>query len=169
MNEQAFNKDFVTLIGENKRIIFKIANAYCRNKNDREDLAQDIIYQLWRSWSTYNAAYTFSTWLYRIALNVAISFYRKKKHLSNTISFNNSVMEMEDKNEYPAEMESNIELLQQFIRELKELDKALIILHLEGKTYKEIADILGITETNVATKLSRIKDKLKHKFLLIKQ
>lgn len=76
---------------------------------------------------------------------------------------------MEDKNEYPAEMESNIELLQQFIRELKELDKALIILHLEGKTYKEIADILGITETNVATKLSRIKDKLKHKFLLIKQ
>ena len=69
--------DFLSVIEANKRIIFKICNAYCQNSTDREDLAQEIIYQLWKSWSSFNPTYQLSTWMYRIALNVAISFYRK--------------------------------------------------------------------------------------------
>lgn len=165
MSNQNLDTDFTTLIEQHKRIIFKIANIYC-HKNDREDLVQDIIFQLWKSWGNYNRAYTFSTWLYRVALNVAISFYRKEKRFSNTVSFNQIIIEVAD-TETHTEMDADIKLLQQFIQELNPLDKALMLLYLEAKSYKEIAEILGITETNVATKISRTKNILKHKFLIL--
>ena len=100
--------------------------------------------------------------MYRIALNVAISFYRKENRPGKTVSLTETLHDIEEKCLH--ETEEKINLLQQFINELKELDKALMILYLEEKNHKEIADILGITETNVATKLSRIKDKLKQRF-----
>lgn len=105
--------------------------------------------------------------MYRIALNVAISFYRKEKKAANTISFPETVPETEDKPDGAHHVEENITRLQQFINELKEFDKALMILYLEEKSQKEISEILGITETNVATKVGRIKDKLKQKFSTI--
>ena len=77
------NDQFVSLIQEHKRILFKICNSYCRDQSDREDLAQEIVYQLWRSFSSYNPDFKFSTWMYRVALNVAISFYRKEKRNKN--------------------------------------------------------------------------------------
>ena len=73
------NETLLTLIEENRRIIFKICNVYCKNKHDREDLQQEIIYQLWRSYARYKPEYRFTTWMYRVALNIAISFYRKAK------------------------------------------------------------------------------------------
>ena len=102
--------------------------------------------------------------MYRIALNVAISFYRKQRRSGPKISLTDHLIDLEDKEEGPGVAEENIRLLQQFIGELKDLDKALMILYLEEKSYREIAGILGITETNVATKLSRIKGMLKQKF-----
>jgi RNA polymerase sigma-70 factor (ECF subfamily) len=159
--------DFVNLLKENRGIIFKICHSYCPNKNDREDLAQEIIFQLWKSYNRFNADHKFSTWMYRIALNVAISFYRKENKTAQTIAFTETLPEVEDKKDSIHEKEENISRLQQFINELKELDKALMILYLEEKNHKEIAEILGITETNVATKLGRIKDKLKQKFSTI--
>jgi RNA polymerase sigma-70 factor (ECF subfamily) len=158
-------EEFLQLIQENKKIIFKICNSYCYNKNDREDLAQEIIYQLWKSGKSFNADHKFSTWMYRIALNTAISIYRKEKKSERTISFTEHFIEVEDVSESPDALQTNIHLLQQFINELKELDRALMILYLEEKSYGEIAEILGITETNVATKISRNKEKLKQKFL----
>ncbi|MEP6711342.1 MAG: sigma-70 family RNA polymerase sigma factor [Ferruginibacter sp.] len=167
MNNEEDKKAFLQLIEDNMRIIFKISNSYCQNKNDREDLVQEIIYQLWKSAHSFNAAYKFSTWMYRIALNVAISFYRKEKKASAIIPFE-YVVDIEDKPDENKQTEENINLLQKFISELKELDKALMILYLETRPYTEIAEILGITETNVATKISRIKNNLKEKFTTIK-
>ena len=167
MNSAVDKEAFLTLIEEHRKIIFKICNSYCPNKNDREDLAQEIIFQLWRSYATFNDAYKFSTWMYRIALNVAISFYRKENKVAQTISFPESIPDIEDKHDGTHQTEENISRLQQFINELKELDKALMILYLEEKSQKEISEILGITETNVATKIGRIKEKLKQKFSTI--
>jgi RNA polymerase sigma factor (sigma-70 family) len=159
--------EFLKLIQGNKRIIFKICNAYCPNYNDREDLAQEIIYQLWKSSNSFNDEHKFTTWMYQVALNTAISFYRKENKDSPLVSIKEHHDHIEDKNDSLDNGEENINLLQQFINELKELDRALMILYLEERSYSEIAEILGITETNVATKISRIKEKLKQKFSII--
>jgi RNA polymerase sigma factor (sigma-70 family) len=165
--------DFLRLIQDNKGILFKISNSYCRSRDDREDLMQEIIYQLWKSGQAFDANYKFSTWMYRIALNVAISYYRQQHRKGLHIAFGGDLhlMELEDRSDGTGEIDRSVEieekigLLQQFIRDLAELDKAMMILYLEEKSYREIADILGITETNVATKLSRIKGRLKQQFI----
>ena len=156
-------EDFISVIEANKRIIFKICNSYCKNVDDREDLAQEMIFQLWKSWDTFNANYKLSTWMYRIALNVAISYYRKEKKTSETVLMGDHLIEIADE-QVEESLETNLNALQQFINELKPLDKALMILYLEEKPQKEIAEIMGITATNVATKISRIKELLKQKF-----
>ena len=144
--------------------VFKICNSYCKSAIDREDLAQEIIFQLWKSWAKYDSNYKLSTWMYRIALNVAISFYRKeRKSNETTVLLGDHIIEMADE-KLEDGLDKNLSALQQFINELKPLDKALIILYLEEKSHKEIADIMGITTTNVATKVGRIKDQLKQRF-----
>lgn len=168
MNTQPDKYEFLCLIQNNKKIIFKICNSYCINKNDREDLAQEIIYQLWKSGKNFKPDFKFSTWMYRIALNVAISFYHQDKKSNRHLSFTDPLIDIEDKGEDLSELEENIKKLYEFIFELKLLDRALMILYLESKTYTEIADILGITVTNVATKINRIKEKIKLKFSIIK-
>lgn len=158
-------EEFLQLIQDNKGIIIRICNMYCPDKNDREDLAQEVIYQLWKSGNSFNTDHRFTTWMYRVALNVAISFYRSKKRSGALIAFTEDHPDIEDPAGEQEEMEEAIQRLQERIRHLKELDRALMILYLESKTYKEIADIMGITETNVATKISRIKEKLKRQLL----
>jgi RNA polymerase sigma factor (sigma-70 family) len=157
--------EFLQLIRDNKGILFKISNSYCRNRDDREDLLQEIIYQLWKSAGSFDTNRKFSTWMYRIALNVAISYYRQQRRSGLRITFGGDLhlMELADGPAEP-DTEEKVELLQQFIGEQNELDKALMILYLEERPYREIAEILGITETNVATKLSRIKGRLKQHF-----
>lgn len=164
MSLQQNDTFFLSVIENNKGIIYKIANAYCKDDEDRKDLIQEIISQLWQSFSRYNDQYKFSTWMYRVALNVAISFYRNTKiRTARTQPLTEGIINIVDDSE-SKELEGNLSLLRQFINELNELNRALMILYLEDKNYKEIADILGISETNVATKISRIKDKLKRKF-----
>lgn len=164
MNTEVNKEGFLKLIEENKLIIYKICNSYCKNQYDRADLAQEISYQLWKSFNHFSGHVKFSTWMYRVALNVAITFYRKTKTGESVIQLSEHDIELEDKKEDKAELENNINKLQQFINELKELDKALMILYLEEKSYSEIAEILGITETNVATRIGRVKEKLKQRF-----
>ncbi len=156
-------EEFLQLIQANRGILYKICNAYCKNTNDREDLAQEIIYQLWKSGKSFDAAHTFSTWMYRVALNVAITFYRKQKQ-AHTAMVGEDLENIEDTTAANTETDEKLRLLQQFLGELKELDRALMLLYLEARSYSEIADIIGITETNVATKISRIKEQLKQKF-----
>jgi RNA polymerase sigma factor (sigma-70 family) len=163
------NAAFLQLIQENKAIIYKICRSYCANRDDRDDLAQEIIYQLWKSGNRFDYSYKFSTWMYRVALNVAISFYRKGKKHSHIIPLEMSHQDMEEDLPDDVHSKENIYLLHRCIAELKALDKALILLYFEEKPYKEIADIIGISETNVATKLNRIKEKIKQQLLTIKK
>lgn len=157
---QTEEEHFLQLIEQHKGLIIRICNIYCSYKNEREDLYQEIVYALWKGRSTFNPAFKFSTWMYRVSLNVAIGFYRAaQKNINRSIIYSNKVIDIEDK--WDLQMDEQSRVLHQEILKLKELDKALILLYLEDRTYKEIADIIGITETNVATKLSRIKEKLK--------
>jgi len=162
------NDLFISVIENHKGILYKVANSFCKDNEDRKDLIQEILIQLWKSFDNYNEKYKYSTWIYRISLNVAISFYRKENSRTKISSpFTDSILTLDDTNE-SEERETNLSILQQFISELKQLDKALILLYLEEKSYKEIAGIIGYSETNVATKIDRIKNALKQKFSLIK-
>ena len=164
MNSTAKSDIFLSVIESNKGILYKIANSYCKDSEDRKDLVQEIIVQLWKSYENYNDQYKYSTWIYRISLNVAISLYRnqnRRKRLSSPLT--EGILNYVDTTE-TGELEEDIDFLQQFISELKEMDKALMLLYLDQKSHKEIADIIGISETNVATKISRIKTALKQKF-----
>ncbi len=168
MSEKKLQEELLQKIKDNEGIIYKVCNIYCNNKSDKEDLAQEIIYQLLKSYHSFKTEYKFTTWMYRVALNVAISFYRKNK-TSGVITLPEHQEDLADHNHDSVDLESNLETLQQFINQLRDLDKALMILYLESKSYKEIAEIIGITETNVGTKISRIKDMLKQKFSNLNQ
>lgn len=153
---------FQTLVEEHKKIVYKICNSYCRNIDDREDLAQEIVVQLWQSFSSFDERRRFSTWMYQIALNVAISFYRREcTRTRHVISSEEHLLEVADET---ANQSKDIRLLYQFIERLDPLNKALILLYLDKNSYQEIAEVLGITETNVATKINRLKTKLKQDF-----
>jgi len=156
---------FIQHIRENRGIIYKICNSYCANKSDREDLAQEIIYHLWRSFGSFDPAYKFSTWMYRVALNVAISFYRQEKKLQHHYPVSEDLIVFEETTTARTEEEKNLQLLQQFITELKEVDKAIILLYLDNHSHREMAAITGFTETNIATRINRIKEKLRTNFL----
>ena len=158
------NKEtFLRLLEKHKGIIIKICNAYCQAKDDKEDLSQEIVYNLWRAFANYTPDHKFSTWLYRVALNVAISYYRKEKRSLQYTPYDENLIIFNDEG-YNKELEGNLLLLQQFIFELKEIDKSIMLLYLDDKSYHEIAEITGISETNVATKINRIKTNLKAKF-----
>lgn len=155
---------FLSVLENHKGILYKVANSYCKDAEDKKDLVQEMVYQLWRSFGNYREQFKYSTWVYRIALNVAISFYRKvnsRKAVSIPISKSllNFPVTPTVEEEIPG-----LKQLQLFISELKELDKAMILLYLDEKSYKEIAEIMGLSETNVASKLSRIKSNLKQQF-----
>ncbi len=168
MNTSKKQEAFLALLQAHKGIIYKVANAYCPNTEARKDLVQEIIVQLWRSFDNYNNQFKHSTWIYRIALNTAISQYRKetsRKKLVTPLSEDIlQLVERVDSNE----TDTQLKLLQQFIAELKALDKALLLLYLEEKPHAAIAEIMGISVSNVATKIGRIKDILKQKFANIK-
>ncbi|MBD0779229.1 RNA polymerase sigma factor [Maribacter sp. ANRC-HE7] len=162
------NKDrttkFLVIVEDHKGILFKVANSYCRNIEDRKDLIQEITLQLWKSMDNYNETFKLSTWIYRISLNVAISFYRKensRKRISNPMT--TAILDVSD-TKTSDEKETNLGVLNQIISGLNDLNKALMLLYLEEKSYKEISEIIGITETNVATKIGRIKSNLKKEF-----
>ena len=147
-----------------KGILFKVANAYCRDAEDRKDLVQETIYQLWKAFDRYDGTSKHSTWIYRIALNVAISFYRKGRAVHRaTFPLDEGVLQVQEV-VYDEAKEEHLRLLQEFIAELRELDKAVMLLYLEERSHREIAEIMGISESNVGTKIGRIKRALSDKF-----
>lgn len=159
------NRDiFISILENHKGIIFKIVNSYCKEVEDRQDLIQEIIIQLWISFEEYNNQFKRSTWIYRIALNTSISFYRKNKLRKEKTVTIPALLESNLKVDEPFQENPDFIKLQGFIQELKEIDKALILLYLDGLAQKEIAKIVGITPTNVGTKIERIKKTLKQKF-----
>ncbi len=150
------HRQFEALLEDHRRIVFKIANIYARGDEDRRDLAQEITVQLWRAFGSYDEQRgKFSTWMYRIALNVAISYARRRAPPP--------FEPLEDHHLGTTELAADDRLRTMFaiIERLDPMNRALIVLYLEDRTYAEIAEILGITETNVATKINRLKHKLR--------
>jgi RNA polymerase sigma factor (sigma-70 family) len=163
MKEKEKNLLFQKLIEQHKGILYKVARTYCQNEDDRQVLIQEMMIQIWKALEKYNDSFARTTWLYRISLNVAISFYRKNTARQATnVSLGNHIIPIQQVE--TNEKEQQLNLLEKFICELNNLDKALMVLYLEDKSQAEISEILGITITNVGTKVGRIKEKLKKKF-----
>ena len=165
MEKKSLEKKFLEVLEDHKKLIYKVAHSYCNAKEERPDLVQEIVVELWRSFPNYDPAFKYSTWVCRIALNVAISFFRKNKKRSIfKSSLENKVIDLKVTEETDEEKKHQIEQLYQFINQLRELDRALMLLILDEKSHEEIADILGISKSNVGTKVGRIKIKLKESF-----
>lgn len=153
---------FLEAIRAHSGIMRKVANAYCSDISERDDLLQEITIQIWRSWGKYDPSYKMTTWIYRIALNVAISFFRKShrhRAINNATGNPESVATRGDET-----LSENVRQLYEFVAELSEMNRALILLYLDNFSHEEIAQTLGISRTNVATKISRIKKQLRQRF-----
>ncbi len=153
---------FSELLKQHQPIVFKVARTYCWHPDDRAELTQEIVTQLWRAFAKFDSKRKFSTWMYRIALNVAISFVRsnslRQRHF---IEFDENTHDIADHSSNDSEHDEQVGFLYRFINQLNALNRALLMLYLEERSYQEIADILGITETNVATKINRLKQRLR--------
>lgn len=151
-------KEFINLINTHRGIIYKVCNLYLNDSESKKDLFQEIVLQLWRSFPNFRHEALGSTWMYRIALNTAISNFRKEsrkpeKHSISAAEFQIPDISYEDESE-------NLNLLKQAIAQLTQIEKAIIMLYFDEKTYEEISEIVGITKTNVGVRLNRIKTKL---------
>ena len=153
---------FRELLERHRGIVFKVANSYAYSTQDREDLAQEIAAQLWRAFPGYDATRRFSTWMYRIALNVAISSLRTRKrydshHETLDLAIHDAAASTTD-----PEIDARIRELYRCINQFDPVNRALLILYLDEHSQREIAEILGMTETNVATRIGRLKERLRH-------
>ena len=158
---------FVQILKDHKGIILKVTYAYCSDLEDRKDLEQEIAIQIWRSLKRYDGRAKLSTWIYRVALNVAISYQRKDLKARELHMPLDDVFFRAIPSQISEEPDGRITLLYQFINQLDEFSKAIMLLYLDENSYESIAEILGITKTNVATKLSRIKKKLRTDFFTV--
>ncbi len=156
------DKEFIDLITTHQGIIHKVCSVYCQNETDREDLFQEILLQVWKSYTSFKGDSKISTWLYRVALNTAISMYRQqtRKAGAGRQELSPDELQLADK---PAdfEFEDRLKFLYTTIDKLNKIEKAIVMLYLEDYDYRQISEIVGITETNVGVKLHRIKDKLR--------
>jgi RNA polymerase sigma-70 factor, ECF subfamily len=141
-------------------MLYKVCRLYCFTESDRQDLFQEIVIQLWRAYPGFRGEARIGTWLYRIALNTAISGLRKKRRLVTTVDPEKLPTELQDV-AYPAEKEEQLQLLYSAIGQLTEVERALTMLYLEDKTYQEMEEILGLSQNNLRVKMNRIKDKLR--------
>lgn len=156
---------FLALLEAHKRILYKVANAYCRERDDRPDLIQEMAIELWRSFDRYDPRQAFPTWMYRVAMNVAISFYRRSErrtrgHVSID-AIDDALVDLGAADRMLDSAGDDLRELYRLIARLDPLDKALMILVLDGYGHEEIAAIAGLTPTNVATRISRIKQRMR--------
>ena len=155
---ESVEQEFLSVIREYERVIYKVCYLYTTPNATLNDLYQDVVLNLWRAYPKFRRECKISTWIYRIALNTCISFIRKEKNVPEFVPLSREADWMTEDNDPLQEM---LRQLYRMINQLGQLDKSIILLYLEEKSYEEMAEITGLTVTNVATKLSRIKDKLK--------
>ena len=161
---------FLRLVDQHRGIIRKVAAGYASNAADQHDLSQEIMLQLWKAYPRYSPERPFSTWMYRIALNVWISFLRRNtRPVRQTVALEEVDHELSHESTGTPELDERIALLQSVVATLDPLNRALLLLYLDDHSYRDIAAILGITETNVATKLSRLKERLRQHFTQTKE
>ena len=156
--------DFSALLKRHTGIVRKVANSYAHGPEDRADLAQEIAAQLWHAWPRYDPARSVTTWMYRVALNVAISHLRsvelRRRH--DAVPLDEALHDVVDSNAVDPEHEQRLRLLQGFIARQPALDRALLLLYLDDRPQRQIAEVLGISESNVSTKIGRLKQRLRN-------
>lgn len=152
-------KIFAESINQNQGIIHKVCRIYTDDSFAHEDLFQEIVLQLWKSYDSFKGDSKFSTWMYRVGLNTAITYIRKKSKTNyTTLEDHHQHALINENNE---EHQEKLELLYMAIKYLNDVERALVLLYLEDSNYKEIAETLGITEVNARVKMNRVKTKLK--------
>lgn len=152
-------QEFIQHLKENEGIIYKVSRIYADSPEDQQDLFQEIVLQLWKSYSSFKGKSKLSTWMYRVALNTSITYLKKEKKREPRSPLNPELLNlMEERDNL---QEARITLLYAQIKKLNVIEKGIILLHLEGRSYEEISAITGFTQSNVGTRLSRIKQKLK--------
>jgi RNA polymerase sigma-70 factor, ECF subfamily len=160
MDFSANHDEFIALVNQNKPMLTKVCNLYADNGHDREDLFQEIVFQLWRSYPTFRGAAKFSTFLYRIALNTALTRIRKERRHAQHHQLH-GFPEIAASADETDEQKNNLQQLHQAISRLSQIEKAIVMLYLEEKSYDEIEEILGINQNNLRVKMNRIKEKLR--------
>ena len=153
--------EFSALLQRHAGIVFKVANSYARGAEDRADLAQEIAMQLWRAWPSYDPARSFSTWMYRIALNTAISHLRAQAPASRDVPLDGHADALVAEGAFDPETHERLGLLRRFMATLGPLDRALLLLYLEERSGREMAEVLGIGQSNVSTRINRIRQRLR--------
>ena len=151
---------FVTQLEENQNIVHKICRLYTQDSDSHNDLFQEITIQLWRAYPKFRGDSKFSTWMYRVALNTAITLYRKSKRKVQTQDYEGVSFKITAE-EYDDTIEEQLKLMYSAVKNLNDIEKALVFLYLEDKNYREIAQTLGISEVNARVKMNRIKEKLR--------
>jgi RNA polymerase sigma-70 factor, ECF subfamily len=159
MDNHKLQTEFMELIESNKKMIYKVSHMYCDNAINKKDLFQDIISNLWSSYPSFRNKSKLSTWVYRVSLNTAITWFRDYTKQSGSIEYTSLIPNLAD--EKDSAIDELYDQLYFAINSLGKIDKAIILLLLDEYSYDEIAEIIGITKTNVATKISRIKLKLR--------
>jgi RNA polymerase sigma factor (sigma-70 family) len=151
-------EEFIKVIKENVGLIYKVTKVYTNSREDEQDLYQEIVYQLWKSFGSFRSESKISTWMYRIALNTAIAHLNKEKKKGSYIQIDDLLLNKPDLND--TLKEEQVEILYRQIKKLDAIEKGIVLLYLDGKSYDEIAGITGFSTTNVGTRLGRIKQKL---------
>lgn len=157
---QTLEHSFIEQLEANQNIAHKVCRLYTNNQDAHNDLFQEITIQLWKAFPKFRGDSKFSTWMYRVALNTAITLYRKKKRRITTQEFDNIEFKIKAE-EYDDTEEQQLKLLYNAVKELNDIEKALVFLYLEEKNYREISETMGISEVNARVKMNRIKTKLK--------
>ncbi|WP_298793596.1 sigma-70 family RNA polymerase sigma factor [uncultured Allomuricauda sp.] len=159
MNKELEHR-FVTELESNQNIVHKVCSLYTNNRDAHNDLFQEITIQLWKAYPKFRGDAKFSTWMYRVALNTAITLYRKSKKRVQTQDYDSVIFKIKT-DEYDDTEEKQLKLMYNAIKQLGDIDKALVFLYLENKDYSEISETLGITEVNARVKMNRVKNKLR--------
>lgn len=156
---------FAALLGSHRKILYKVAYTYCKSGEDRRDLVQEMAAQLWKSFASFDGSVQFSTWMYKVAMNVAISHLRSEtRRIRDTLPIEDYGLDLASVDQVFSDDGDNMRILHKLIGELDELNRALILLFLDGFSHEEIAATVGITASNVGTRLSRIKQALTRGF-----
>ncbi|ALM06681.1 MULTISPECIES: RNA polymerase sigma factor [unclassified Sediminicola] len=151
---------FVSELENNQNIVHKVCSLYTNDRDSHKDLFQEITIQLWKAYPKFRGESKFSTWMYRVALNTAITLYRKSKKSIKTQDYESVIFKIKA-DEYDETQEQQLKLMYNAVKELGDIDKALVFLYLEDKNYTEIAETLGISEVNARVKMNRVKNKLR--------
>ena len=159
MNKE-LEHQFVTELQDNQNIVHKVCTLYTNDRDSHNDLFQEITIQLWKAYPKFRGEAKFSTWMYRVALNTAITLYRKSKRRIDTQDYESVIFKIKS-DEYDETEEQQLKLMYKAVKQLGDIDKAVVFMYLEDKNYSEISETLGITEVNARVKMNRIKTKLR--------